>query len=286
MIHEVDDALRALVRRDVLRGSSEVDVVFDAPTKDWSTRRGNSPTIDVFLYDVREDVRRREIGRIERREDGGRVIDRQTPPRWFKLSYLVTAWTQRPEDEHLLLSTLLAAFLRRDLLPRELLGGSLADLALPIPMTVAIPPPEDRALSDTWSALGGELKPSLDLVVIAPFDLARDLPAGPPVLESPRLRVGTGVLNPVRRADEAATPAAAGKGTRRRGAAGRAASGDASPDGAERQAGGRAGTPPGEAAAGTAPGRRAEDVFEGGDRPHPGRRFRIQEIERARRDDR
>ena len=37
-------------------------------------------------------------------------------------------------------------------------------------MTVALPPPEDRALSDVWSALGGELKPSLDLVVISPFE--------------------------------------------------------------------------------------------------------------------
>ena len=35
---------------------------------------------------------------------------------------------------------------------------------------MALPPPEDRALSDVWSALGGELKPSLDLVVISPFE--------------------------------------------------------------------------------------------------------------------
>ena len=41
-----------------------------------------------------------------------------------------------------------------------------------------MPPPEDRALSDVWSALGGELKPSLDLVVIAPFDLERPIDVG------------------------------------------------------------------------------------------------------------
>jgi hypothetical protein len=46
----------------------------------------------------------------------------------------------------------------------------LAGVALPIPVTVALPPPEDRALSDVWSALGGELKPSLDLVVVSPFE--------------------------------------------------------------------------------------------------------------------
>ena len=46
-----------------------------------------------------------------------RVIARHLPPRHFKLSYLVTAWTQRPEDEHRLLSSLLGCFLRYDALP-------------------------------------------------------------------------------------------------------------------------------------------------------------------------
>jgi hypothetical protein len=40
-----------------------------------------------------------------------------------------------------------------------------------------------------WSALGGELKPSLDLVVVAPFDLGREIDVGPPVLEGPQLVV-------------------------------------------------------------------------------------------------
>ena len=31
------------------------------PTREWAGRR-NSPTIDVYLYDIREDMRRRERG--------------------------------------------------------------------------------------------------------------------------------------------------------------------------------------------------------------------------------
>nr|WP_308198993.1 Pvc16 family protein [Saccharothrix sp. S26] len=57
MIHEVDEALRRLVRDDALRGT-DVEVAFDAPTKDWAARR-NAPTVDVYLYDIREDLRRR-----------------------------------------------------------------------------------------------------------------------------------------------------------------------------------------------------------------------------------
>jgi len=51
MIYEVDEALRAMVRRDALPGS-DVEVVFDAPTKDWASRR-NTPTVDIYLYDIR-----------------------------------------------------------------------------------------------------------------------------------------------------------------------------------------------------------------------------------------
>ena len=66
MIHEVDSALRGLIERDAI-GGSQVEVVFDAPTKDWASRR-NAPTIDVYLYDIREDMRRRERGLINEYE--------------------------------------------------------------------------------------------------------------------------------------------------------------------------------------------------------------------------
>lgn len=189
MIHDVDETLRAMVRRDAIVGT-DVDVVFDAPTKDWSSRR-NAPTVDLYLYDLREDLKRREQGRADVREDG-RVVAREEPPRWFKLSYLVTAWTQRPEDEHRLLSALLRAFLLSDCLAPDLLAGSLAGAPWTMPLTCALPPPQDRSLSDVWSSLGGELKPSLDLVVMAPFDLQRPIEVGPPVLEGPRLVASAG----------------------------------------------------------------------------------------------
>ena len=57
VIHDVDQLLEKLVRRDALNGSS-VDLVFDAPTKDWVARR-NGPAVDLYLYDIREDLQRR-----------------------------------------------------------------------------------------------------------------------------------------------------------------------------------------------------------------------------------
>lgn len=175
MIHEVDEALRRLVRGEALAGS-DVDVVFDAPTKDWAARR-NAPTVNLYLYDIREDIRRRQRGLINEYDEDGKVAARHMPPRHVKLSYLLTAWTQRPEDEHRLLSALLSCLLGYESIPAALLEGPLAELGLPVPLTVALPPPEDRAFADVWTALGGELKPSLDVVVSAPVDAGKRYPA-------------------------------------------------------------------------------------------------------------
>lgn len=188
MIHEVDEALRRLVHGEALAGS-DVDLVFDAPTKEWAARR-NAPTVNLYLYDIREDLRRRERGLINEYDADGIITSRHMPPRHVKLSYLLTAWTQRPEDEHRLLSSLLACLLGYESIPIGLLEGPLAELKLPVPMTVALPPPEDRSFADVWTALGGELKPSLDVVVSAPVDAGKRYPAGPPVRDGMQVDFG------------------------------------------------------------------------------------------------
>ncbi|MGW1595183.1 Pvc16 family protein, partial [Streptomyces sp. NPDC002343] len=48
MIHEVDEGLRRLLGESGLEASG-VEVVFDAPTRDWAARR-SAPTVCVFLY--------------------------------------------------------------------------------------------------------------------------------------------------------------------------------------------------------------------------------------------
>jgi Pvc16 N-terminal domain len=190
MIHEVDELLEKLVKRDALNGSS-VELLFDAPTKDWVARR-NSPTVDLYLYDIREDLQRRVPAWEDQRGADGKVNARQLPPRRFKLSYLVTAWTQRPEDEHRLLSALLSAFIRNPMIRASELEGTLAEPDLPVYIDVGQPPSQDRSLADVWSALGGELKPSLDLVVTAPIEVKREAPIGPLVLSGPSIGLAAG----------------------------------------------------------------------------------------------
>lgn len=185
MIHDVDQLLERLVRRDALNGSA-VDLVFEAPTKDWVARR-SGPAVDLYLYDIREDLQRRVPAWEDVRNQKGEVSDRRLPPRRFRLAYLVTAWTQRPEDEHRLLSSLLVCFLRNPMLKPGELGGALEDANLPLYIEVGQPASQERSLADIWSALGGELKPSLDLVVTAPIAVSHSAPFGPPVLSGPTI---------------------------------------------------------------------------------------------------
>ena len=92
----------------------------------------------------------------------------------------------------------MGCFLRYEALPADVLTGSLAALGLPVPINVALPPPEDRSFADVWTALGGELKPSLDIVVTAPTDTGRSFPAGPAV-QKPTALVAEGLADSVPR---------------------------------------------------------------------------------------
>lgn len=189
MIQEVDAALEALIRRDVLNGA-RVEVVFDAPTKDWVARR-NAPAINIYLYDIREDLSRREVSPRQFKEPGAQfATEHRLPPRRFRLSYLITAWTQRPEDEHRLLAACLTTLVRNEIIPQDLTSGSLAASPFPVILSVALPLPAERSIADVWSALGGELKPSLDLTAVAPLDPMWREPAAKPVLDEPILGIG------------------------------------------------------------------------------------------------
>ncbi|GAQ67853.1 DUF4255 domain-containing protein [Streptomyces scabiei] len=187
MIHEVDEVLKGLIGGGALAGSG-IDVSFEAPTRDWAARR-NAPAVNAYLYDIREDVSRRQRGHMPVRDERDIVVRRRQPPRWFRLSYLVTAWTKQPQDEHRLLSAVLATLLPHELLPPDRLPGALGALGLTVPLSVAGLHSESRSLAEIWSALGGELKPSLDLVVTAPFPAFPEYDAGPPVTEGAAIRV-------------------------------------------------------------------------------------------------
>lgn len=181
VIPEIDEALIGLLRSRAVPGKG-VEVAFEAPTRDWAAGR-NAPTINAYLYNIREDTLRRDYGMISVRDESGIVLQRRRPVRYFRLSYLVTCWTKRAEDEHRMLASVLGCLLETEVLPVAN-SGVLGTLGLPVPLTVAVPPEEAGSSSDIWSALGGVLKPSLDVVITTPYPVASGIPVAPPVTEA------------------------------------------------------------------------------------------------------
>jgi Pvc16 N-terminal domain/Carboxypeptidase regulatory-like domain len=161
-IADLDEALRTLLRRELKRhGFEGVEVAFDAPSKEWSGKL-TSPTVDLFLYDLREASSRAQIAPDERRGNGQAVA---TPPSLqLELTYAVTAWTKAVEDEHRLLSQVLAILFSYRRLPAELLDGALdGGTVLARAETSVGRPREEKA--DFWTSVGGQYKASIDFVV-------------------------------------------------------------------------------------------------------------------------
>jgi hypothetical protein len=179
MLHLLDESLEAFLRAVVPLPARDVDVVFDAPDGTWAAGVSR-PTVNLYLWDVRPNLVEREWGQELIEQDNGRKVRREPLPR-VDCRYLVTAWTTEVRDEHSLLGHVLAALLLHATIEAVHLQGPLATVR-PLP-TINLRSGDGAENSDFWSALGGQLKPGLDLVVTATIDAALLVPAGPPVRE-------------------------------------------------------------------------------------------------------
>src|SRR5947208_15912581 len=166
-------------------------------------------------------------------------------------------------------------FLHTHTEPVDVIEDTVSGAHLPILLNICSPPPQYRTISDVWTASGGELKASLDLVVNAPFEIKLAIPAGPPVLEEPRFSFA----GPDGESEDATTPAARG-GRARRGAA---AAESAKPVGVSGPGGQKASgrLKPGEPAnkPGVPPDQ--EEMVRSGKEKQPGRILRIRGVNRS-----
>jgi hypothetical protein len=187
MLHLLDETLEAFLRKVVPLPARDVDIAFEAPDGEWSAALSSKPTVDLYLWDVRPNLGDRDWGEVIVEEPDGRRYRRDPLPR-IDCRYLVTAWTSEVRDEHSLLGDVLAALLLHPVIEAEHLQGVFGDVR-PLP-TLKLRSGDGSENSDFWSALGGQLKPGLDLVVTATIDAALRGQAGPPV-EVVKARAGS-----------------------------------------------------------------------------------------------
>jgi hypothetical protein len=167
MLADLHIALAELIHQKGQIPADDVDVRFDAPRRPWVASL-TRPTLDLFLFDVRENTELRHTNLQSNRGNGKTTY--RVPPRRFDLRYMVTALTTVPEDEHLLLWRTLVTLLKYAEIPRDLVPEAIRDLDPPI--IAQIKQPDDTGqLNDIWSALEESPRPSLLYVVTVPVDL-------------------------------------------------------------------------------------------------------------------
>jgi hypothetical protein len=166
MIQDIDDTMKELLVQKVPIDITAIDIKFEMPTKDWATGV-SKPTINLFLYDVRENHELRNNQRYLQRS-GSSAIERRAPAR-VDFTYLITAWTTDVSDEHQLLGRVLLALLRYPILPDEVLKGAMQTQPLPLQAWIAQPERTPNAW-DFWSSLDGRLKAGISYVVTASLE--------------------------------------------------------------------------------------------------------------------
>jgi uncharacterized protein DUF4255 len=187
MIDDLDRTLEELLKRELPANLvSQVAISFAAPDNQFPPPSVALPAIDLFLYDVREN---RELRRgdwvVERRTDNTAL--RLPPPVRVDCSYLITAWpsaasTTPAQDEHRLLGETMKALLRHEVLPADILQGSLRGQEPPLPAST-LQPGRLQSLGEFWQALGGKPKAALSYTVTIGVEAGEPLAAGPPVRE-------------------------------------------------------------------------------------------------------
>jgi Pvc16 N-terminal domain/Carboxypeptidase regulatory-like domain len=185
-IADLDEALRELLRGELDRhGFEGVEIAFEAPSKEWSGKL-TSPTVDLFLYDLREAAERAEANTSERRGNGQALVS--PPPLRLELTYAVTAWTKAVEDEHRLLSQVLTILFSHARLPDDVLNGGPG---LREATTSVGRPREEKA--DFWTSVGGQYKASIDYVVHFKLESGATFVRGPEVrMQTVRTRLSEG----------------------------------------------------------------------------------------------
>jgi hypothetical protein len=185
MLADLDDALRSLLRGALAaHGFNGVQIAFDAPSREWAAGV-STPTLNLFMYDLREAANRASGEWSEHRSNGKARLER--PPLRVDCAYSITAWTRAVQDEHRMLSQTLAVLLAHERLPAEVLSEGLAAQGEGIATRIGRPKAEGSA--EFWSALGGQYKLALDYVVTVACDPGVTFHRGPEV-RTQTVRVG------------------------------------------------------------------------------------------------
>lgn len=180
MLDDLDSTLKQLLTYELpdLQRSTEttVSINFDMPVEGAIKQR---PAINLFLYDIRENLElRNSEWTVQRRQNGTAV--KQRPPVRIDCSYMITVWVNSddPQQEHHILGEVMKLLLRHRTLPEAVLQGSLKGQE-PLPIGVGLRSSYLQSLGEFWQAIGSKPKAALNYTVTIA------VPVDEPEIETP-----------------------------------------------------------------------------------------------------
>lgn len=161
MLYALDETLKKLLQeqfpRDVLEDMnldpSSLKISFETPYKGGIEK----PAINLFLYDVRENLELRNTNSIvERKNNDGKAFKKRPPAR-VDCSYLITAWSENDNSstEHQLLGGVMKLLLRYPRIPTSFLVDELQGQEPPLRL-VSLRPSNLQSFGEFWQAMGGK----------------------------------------------------------------------------------------------------------------------------------
>lgn len=171
MISDLSLSLRALLaQNDVPPELANAHIVFDHPTEAFAP---SQTTLNLFLYDIREDMELRSSEPTVESGKSGATI--RPPALRIACSYLITAWPVGGEElalqEHRLLSQALSVLRRYPTIPDAFLQGALRGQQPQLPM-IAAQGDAIKDPNDFWTAIGNKLRPAITVKATIPFEVS------------------------------------------------------------------------------------------------------------------
>jgi hypothetical protein len=190
MIRDLSSTLQAILSDPSLAAPfpelSKALIAFDRPDDGF---KPTQTTIDLFLFDVRENMElRSNEPKIERLN--GQAVIHQAPMR-VACTYLVTAWpiggTDLVLQEQRLIAQVLQVLSTYPHIPSSFLKGKLVGQEPPLPM-MATHPEEPKNPAEFWTAIGNKMRASITVTVTISMDVVAPVMA--PVAKTALVRLG------------------------------------------------------------------------------------------------
>ena len=169
MIDDLDKTIATLLKRELPPSLAlQVQISFATPDNQFPPQSVTLPAIDLFLYDVRENLELRSSEVYVERRTNGTATKTRAPVR-VDFSYLITAWPSETvpdpaQDEHRLLGEVMCTLLRHRTIPEDVLQGVLVGQQPQLPAST-LQPGRLQSLGEFWQALGGKPKAALNYLV-------------------------------------------------------------------------------------------------------------------------